>query len=71
MCFVTPNIASQYADWFIRYVQVEHTMDEGSADVIQKVKKSDYDEAFDSLAAFLFEQYKRKKLAEQTQEVEN
>jgi hypothetical protein len=38
-------------------------VDEGSADAIQKIKKSDYDEAFDSLAAFLFEQYKKMKQA--------
>ncbi len=70
MCFATPNIATQYADWCIRYVQMEPTVDEGTTDVISTVKKSEYDEAFDSLAAFLFEQYKKKKQSELTREIE-
>lgn len=45
-------------------------MGKGTADEIQKIKKSEYDEAFDSLAAFLFEQYKKQKQAELTQEIE-
>lgn len=32
-----------------------------------KVKKSEYDDAFETLAAFMFEQYKKKKQAQQTQ----
>lgn len=46
------------------------TVSKGTADVIQKVKNSEYDEAFDAFAAFLFEQYKKKKQVEATQDIE-
>lgn len=36
-----------------------------------KVNKSEFDEAFDSLAAFLFEQFKKKKLVEENQDSED
>lgn len=45
-------------------------MNEGTAEEKPKVNKSEFDEAFDALATFLLEQYKKKKLAEATQDGE-